>query len=152
LIHAGEALSRSWKSKARAAQKRDPRYRWLGEIPRRQAQKLLARSRLLVLSSRMEGGANVISEAIVNGVPVLASHIPGNVGLLGEEYSGYFPVGDTRALARLMLRTENDKGFYSRLKSHCVRLAPRFAPARERAAWAKLLAELDSSLEKRHAH
>jgi len=108
VIHAGEALSSFWKSKARAAQKRDSRFRWLGEIPRRQAQRLLARSRLLVLSSRMEGGANVISEAIVNAVPVVASHIPGNVGLLGDNYPGYFPVGDTLSLARLLLHAEND--------------------------------------------
>lgn len=152
VIHAGEALSNFWESRARAAEKRDARYRWLGEIPRRQAQRLLVGSRVLVLSSRMEGGANVISEAIVNDVPVLASWIPGNRGLLGEDYPGYFPAGDTRALAGLMFRAENDRGFYSRLKAHCFRLAPRFTPARERAAWARLLAEFTPSPEEHHAH
>jgi glycosyltransferase involved in cell wall biosynthesis len=152
VIHAGEALSNFWKTRAKAAQKRDARYRWLGEIPRRQSQGLLAASKLLVISSRMEGGANVISEAIVNGIPILASWIPGNRGLLGEDYPGYFPVGDTRALAQLMLRAENDRRFYSRLKAHCFRLAPRFTPARERTAWVRLLAELEPSLEAHHAH
>jgi hypothetical protein len=35
------------------------------------------------ISSLAEGGANVIGEAAVVGIPVLASRIPGNVGLLG---------------------------------------------------------------------
>ena len=56
----------------------------------------------MVISSLSEGGANVISEAAVAGVPVLASRIDGNVGLLGADYPGYFPVGDTEALARLL--------------------------------------------------
>jgi glycosyltransferase involved in cell wall biosynthesis len=43
-----------------------------------------------------------ISEAAVAGVPVLASRMDDNVGLLGAGYPGYFPVGDTQALARLL--------------------------------------------------
>jgi putative glycosyltransferase (TIGR04348 family) len=142
VIHAGEALSQSWAKRARAAQAKDGRYRWLGEVSRAQAQRILAQSHLLVLSSRMEGGANVISEAVVNSVPVLASRISGSVGLLGPDYPGYFALGDTRALARLLLRTETDSKFYESLKNWCRRLAPRFNPQRERLSWSKLLAEL----------
>jgi putative glycosyltransferase (TIGR04348 family) len=145
IAHAGEALSAFWAERARAAEARDPRYRWLGEVSRAQAQRLLARSRLLVLSSRMEGGANVISEAVVNGVPVLASGISGSIGMLGPGYPGFFPLGDTRALARLLRRAETDARFYARLQEWCARLAPLFAPARERAAWKSLLAELVSA-------
>jgi putative glycosyltransferase (TIGR04348 family) len=142
VIHAGEALSQSWAKRARAMEAKDTRYRWLGEVSRAKARGILANSRLLVLSSRMEGGANVISEAVVNGVPVLASRIPGSVGLLGKDYPGYFPVGDSKALARLLLRAETDSQFYDRLKNWCHRLAPRFEPERERLSWSKLLAEL----------
>jgi putative glycosyltransferase (TIGR04348 family) len=142
VVHAGEALNPSWAERAGAAEAKDSRYRWLGEVPRGQAQALLARSRLLVLSSRMEGGANVISEAIVNGVPVLASRISGSIGLLGKDYPGYFPVGDTRALARLLRRAETESRFYSALKQWCRRLAPRFDPKRESLSWSQLLAEL----------
>src|SRR5262249_52040319 len=92
VTHAGQALGAFWAKRARAAMARDPRYRWLGEVPRWQARRILARSRLLVLSSRMEGGANVVSEALADGVPVLASHIPGTEGILGERYPGFFPV------------------------------------------------------------
>jgi glycosyltransferase involved in cell wall biosynthesis len=120
----------------------DSRYRWIGEVPRWQARRILARSRLLVLSSRMEGGANVISEALVDGVPVVASRIPGSEGMLGERYPGFFPVGDTRALGRLLLRAASEPEFYNQLKRWCDRLAPLFEPARERETWKRLLREL----------
>jgi glycosyltransferase involved in cell wall biosynthesis len=60
----------------------NPRYRWLGELPRWQALRVLARSHVLVLSSLTEGGANVISEALALGVPIVASRIAGSMGLL----------------------------------------------------------------------
>lgn len=96
----------------------------------------------MVLTSRMEGGANVVSEAIAASVPVISSRISGSIGLLGKDYPGYFPVGDTRALADLLRRAETDKRFYRRLKSRCRRLAPLFDPKRERLSWAKLLRDV----------
>ena len=85
-----------------------PRYRWRDDVPAAAVRRLLARSHAMVISSLSEGGANVISEAAVAGVPVLASRMDGNVGLLGADYPGYFPVGDTRALARLLERLERE--------------------------------------------
>src|SRR5687768_15996403 len=93
----------------------DPRYRWLGSVPHGRALRWLASSHALVISSRMEGGANVVCEALRIGVPVLASRISGNVGLLGERYAGSFPVGDERALARLIEKA-TDRTFYATLK------------------------------------
>ena len=120
----------------------NPRYRWLGEVPRAKVRRLIAASHLLVLSSRAEGGANVISEAVVDGTPILASHIPGSIGLLGADYPGFYPVGDTAALRSLLLRAERDSVFYNDLAARCVKLAPLFRPERERAAWLQLLSEL----------
>jgi putative glycosyltransferase (TIGR04348 family) len=142
VIHAGESLNPSWKTRARAEMRRNPRYLWKGELTPAQARRLLSQGDLLVLSSRSEGGANVVSEAIVAGVPVLASDIPGNVGLLGRSYPGYFPVGDTRTLAKLIQRAEMDSRFYTRLQTHMTKLAPLFHPDRERAAWDALLEKL----------
>jgi glycosyltransferase involved in cell wall biosynthesis len=96
-----------------------------------------------VLSSKLEGGANVVSEAIVAGVPLLASRIAGSVGLLGENYPGYFRVGDTPGLAALLHRAETDPAFLTGLRSHCRKLVPLFDPRRERAAWSRLLEELE---------
>jgi glycosyltransferase involved in cell wall biosynthesis len=142
VVHAGQAMSPAMAVRARKLAARDPRYRWLGEVPRWRARRMLARSSLLVLSSRMEGGANVVSEALVDSVPVLASRIPGSEGMLGDDYPGFFPVGDTNALARLLLRAALEPAFCGQLKQWCTGLAPLFEPAREQEAWERLLREL----------
>jgi putative glycosyltransferase (TIGR04348 family) len=144
VLHIGAALDPDMARQARAEAADNPRYRWLGDLPRWQALRLLARSRLLVLTSRMEGGANVLSETIAAGVPVLASRIPGSVGLLGNDYPGYFPVGDARALAKLLHRAETDAALYSGLKTWCRGLRPLVRPARERQSWRSLLRELQA--------
>jgi glycosyltransferase involved in cell wall biosynthesis len=95
-----------------------------------------------VLSSRLEGGANVIGEAVTAGVPLIASRIPGTVGLLGANYPGYFPVGDTQQLARLLARAETEAEFLKTLRSAVRKHSPLFDPQRERSAWADLLAEI----------
>ena len=142
VLHLGRALTEGMERRARAEAARNPRYEWLGEKPRSQALRLLARSRVLVLTSKLEGGANVISEALAASVPVLASRIPGSVGLLGEDYPGFYPYGDTRSLARLLSRMETEPAFAGRLKAICDRIAPAFDPDRERASWWDLLKEL----------
>jgi len=142
VLHAGSALQRGMAQRARAEQRRSPRYRWLGPLSHAGARQLLARSRLLCLTSRLEGGANVVSEAAAAGVPVLASRIDGSVGLLGRRYPGFFRVGDTRALAALLHRAETDRRFYAGLKRGMRSLAARVRPECERAAWRSLLAEL----------
>ena len=90
----------------------------------------------------MESGPNVVSEAIVDYVPVLATKIPGNVGLLGEDFPGYYPPGDTDALAKLLGQAENDRYFYQELKTSCALLARLFRPEREHSSWEKLIREL----------
>jgi putative glycosyltransferase (TIGR04348 family) len=142
VVHVGRALSEDMADRARTEMAENPRYRWLGELPRWRALRVLARSHALVLSSVMEGGANVISEALVASVPVLASRIAGSVGLLGEDYPGYFPVADTLALTRLLERIETDRVFYNVLLARCVQRAHMFHPDREREAWKQLLEEL----------
>jgi putative glycosyltransferase (TIGR04348 family) len=142
VIHVGGALSEELTEQARAESARNRRYQWLGELPRSEALGVLSRCRLLSLTSASEGGANVISEAVVAGVPVISSHIGGSIGLLGEDYPGYFPVADTQALANILRRAETDTEFYNTLRDRCVRLRPLFDPAREKKCWADLLREL----------
>ena len=112
----------------------DPRYRWLGSVPHARALRWLASSHAMVISSRMEGGANVVCEALRIGVPVLASRISGNIGLLGNGYAGYFPLGDERALARLITRALKDRSFYERLQKSVHRLRSMVSPQAEARA------------------
>ncbi len=134
LIQLGDALDDALARQAKAAMRRDARYRWLGSVPHPTALRWLASSHVLVMSSRMEGGANVVSEAIRIGVPVLASRIPGNVGLLGAGYPGYFPPGDEAALAALLARAQADAGFYRKMRQWMRTLRPMVAPRNEAAA------------------
>jgi putative glycosyltransferase (TIGR04348 family) len=143
IVHLGAAMSTTMARAARSWAEREPRYRWIGELPHWKAMQRLARSRLMVISSRMEGGANVVSEALAVGVPVIASRISGNIGMLGARYAGYYPLENERALARLMWRAESDPAFYRSLKAQCRQRRTLVAPQREREALRKLLAEFD---------
>ena len=142
IVHLGAPETSQWAAMARAEMKANPRYLWRGDRPRAEVRRLLGRTRAMVLSSLSEGGANVISEAVAAGVPVLASRIGGSVGLLGRDYPGYFPVRDTAALARLLEKIESSPQFLMRLHRAVARRAHLFRPAREKAAWKKLIREI----------
>lgn len=142
LLHIGGALDPALAEAARATQAATPCYRWLGPMPRAATRQRLKRCHAMVITSTMEGGANVIIEAVTSGVPVLASNIEGNRGMLGADYAGYFPVGDAQALAALIDRIAQDSGFEALLRRQCAARAPLFAPAAEQAALADLVDNL----------
>ncbi len=139
LHHYGKACSPEWAVKAQAEMQINERYHWHDEIAHYKIRQLYQRTNLLVLPSRMEGGANVISEAIVAGVPVIASNIEGSIGLLGQDYAGYYPVEDEQALADILHRVESDKTFYQLLEQACIARQNMFTPQSELNGWRKLL-------------
>jgi putative glycosyltransferase (TIGR04348 family) len=140
----GAALTPEMKAEAEREMRENSRYRWLGERPPWQVRRLLKSSHAMVLSSHLEGGANVVSEAVVAGLPVLATRVAGNVGMLGKDYPGYFAVGDAGELAALLDRCEREPSFLADLEARCTALVPRFEPAEEERAWRSLLDELAS--------
>ena len=142
ITHAGKAQGEEFAGRARALAAAEPRYRWLGEVPRWRVRRLLSRAHLLVQSSVMEGGANAVAEALAARVPVIASRVAGNVGMLGQKYPGYYPVGDEKALARLLDQTETDAAFHELLKAQCASRRPLTLPERERDALGDLLKEV----------
>ena len=142
ILHVGRALSEEMRERAKRETRQNPRYRWLGELPHWKTRRVLAASHLLSLTSRMEGSSNALSEAIASSVPVIASRIAGLIGTLGEKYPGYFPVGNTRALTRLLRRVESNPKFYSELKARCSHLSPLVDPKQERNSWKELLGEV----------
>ena len=142
ILHLGAALEPGSEARARRIASDEPRYVWAGERRRREALETLAGSALLLVTSRLEGGANAVSEALASRVPVLSTRVDGSLGVLGPDYPGYFPVGDAAALAAALLRAEEDPAFLAALRADVERARPLVDPARERAAWRDLLAEL----------
>jgi putative glycosyltransferase (TIGR04348 family) len=141
VLQIGASLDPNLEREAQAWMAREPRYRWLGSMSHGRTLGWMAKSHLLVVSSVMEGGANVIAEAARIGTPVLASRVSGNIGMLGAGYPGYFPLADDGALAQLLQRAMSDTVFYRRLKSALRARRKLFAPAAERAALARVVRE-----------
>ncbi len=141
VLQIGGAMTKGMANRARREMIINERYQWLGEQSQSRVRHILKKSSLCVLSSRMEGGANVLSEAIAASVPILASRIDGNVGILGANYPGYFEVGDTRQLARLLTRAESSSEYLAELKAWSKSLTSLADPAREEQAWFALINE-----------
>lgn len=133
VIQLGRAHNDHWQALAEQEARENPRFDWKGELPRWQVRRHMAKARLMVISSVMEGGANVVSEACVAGLPVIASDIPGNLGLLGADYPGIYPVADTSALREQLLRAERDPDFLEALRAGVAARAPLFSPENEQA-------------------
>ncbi|HBH36754.1 MAG TPA: TIGR04348 family glycosyltransferase [Curvibacter sp.] len=140
--HIGDALDPALGEAAQAAMADCPAYRWLGGLPHEAVRRHIQRAHLLVHCSRMEGGAHVLMEAACSGTPVLATRIAGNVGMLGADYAGYFPVDDAAALAGLLQRCRDAPDRVLALRAQCSLRAPLFAPAAEQAALLALLQDL----------
>lgn len=142
VVHAGGILEDRYIALVEKELTENPRYRRVGEVTAEEIATLEATSHLMVLSSFSEGGGRVVGEAIVHGTPVLSTRIVGIEGLLGEDYPGFFPVGDAEVLAEVLYRCETDPDFYAVLRRAAADRAPIFAPERE----ARLLSELVDSL------
>ena len=141
VLHVGGAMNADMEAAATAETANNPRYRWLGEMPRWKARRVMAKSQAMVLTSVAEGGANVVSEALADAIPVISSHIPGSVGMLGEDYPGYYEPEDEHDLARVLTRLENDPAFLQKLKRWCTDLSPMVSPATEQSLWNDLVQE-----------
>ncbi|MBL0422120.1 TIGR04348 family glycosyltransferase [Ramlibacter sp. AW1] len=148
--HIGGADEPAYRAQAQATQAACPHYRWLGPLPHGRTRQTIQRAHLLVHTSAMEGGAHVIMEAVRSGTPVLASRVPGNVGMLGLGYGGYFEPGDSAGLAALLRRCRQSQlsaqdpsgALLGWLQRQCDERAPLFAPEAERAALLQLIEEL----------
>ena len=143
VTHLGMAHDGKSAARANREMKQNPRYVWKGEVAGWQVRQELKRSHLMVISSRAEGGANVISEAVVAGVPVIASKIDGNVGLLGKNYRGYYPVGNTKELRKVILKAETNNAFIQNLAKQCNSKKSLFTIEREQQSWRKLIKNTD---------
>jgi len=138
----GKAYSPTWEKRAKNEMQINPRYQWYKEVPHWKINQLYATADVMVLSSKMEGGANVISEACVAGLPVIASKIDGTIGLLGKTYPGYYPYANTEKLKQLLLNAEQNPLFLNSLTKNCKAKANLFTYAKEKNNMKKLLFKL----------
>lgn len=145
VTHLGGALSDDMAETAELAQAKLSRWHWAGNVSHKTVLKRLSRAHLMIISSVMEGGANVICEALAADVPVLASHMPGNIGMLGADYPGYFPVGDERRLAKLLSMAEHDPDFYAELVSHARQRRALMRPELEASRLRQAVAEFEQT-------
>jgi putative glycosyltransferase (TIGR04348 family) len=145
VVQVGGVLDEFMRDEFEREMHENPRVQWRGSLSRPATLAAIAQAQLVVSSSRHEGGANAVSEALALGTPVLATAIPGSIGLLGETYPGTFPVGDTEGLAALLWRAETDADFLAALRAACAERASLTEPRRELETWRGLLDELCES-------
>ena len=139
VLHIGDGLDPSYAAEARALSETHRNYHWAGAMPHGLTRAAIKRAHVLIHPSIMEGGANVIVEAITAATPVLASHMSGNIGMLGHEYSGYFSVGDDIALMALLRRCLDDANFVTRLNGACAARKKLFLPETERKSLCQIM-------------
>ena len=140
--HVGAALDDALGAQARALERELPAYQWIGALEHAATRERIARAHVLVNASVVEGAPTVVVEAVASGTPVLASRIPGHVGLLGADYPGLFEPGDAGALATLIENGLDEPAMLPALSQAAARRAPLFEPAREQATLRALMAEL----------
>ena len=127
----GQALEPALKAAASYAASTNPQFRWLGALPHAATRQRIKHAQVLVNTSRMEGGAHVILEAVQSGCAVLASNVPGNVGMLGAQHPGLFELGDDAELTGLIARCRDDRAFFKTLRHHTQARAHLFEPQEE---------------------
>jgi putative glycosyltransferase (TIGR04348 family) len=140
ITHIGAGLDESLAQDAINTEALCAGYSWARGLKHAQTRQRIQRAHVLLHTSKMEGGAHVIMEAVCSGTPVLASRMDGNVGMLGQGYDGYFPVGDAPALAKLLRQCKNENAFLDQLASQCALRAPLFSPLAEQTALLRLVA------------
>ncbi len=143
LRHIGAPLDSRLAAAARGLQRRDDRFRYVGALPHGLARAAIKAAHVLVHPSRMEGGANVIVEAVTSGTAVLASRVSGNEGMLGSAYGGYFEPGDASGLARCLVRAVEERGYLRDLERQCAHRRALFNPKAESRALNALLSRLE---------
>lgn len=147
--HIGAALDPAWGQAAQDTALTCPHYRWLGGLSHGQARDHIQRAHVLLHPSEMEGGAHVVMEAITSGTVVVASKVAGNVGMLGQDYKGYFGWGQTLEAARLIrqcrqslsIDASNPNNLLGHLHAQCQQRAPLFSPKQEAHALNSLVAQ-----------
>ena len=104
---------------------------------RRDVPALLAAADVFVLPSVWEGQSLILQEALRAGVPIVATRVGGNSGLLGEDAAILVPGGDAHDLAAAVRAVLGDPALAARLREAAAARA-RTLPAADEAVTAAL--------------
>ena len=137
--HYGAAHSESWAQWARDTSERIEQYQWHREVSRSRLDEIYAGADLLINTSKMEGGANVISEAVMAGLPILATAIDGNAGVLGTSYPGLFTPDDPYELADRLAALASNPEALEQITLSSRLLQPELSIKQETARWREVL-------------
>lgn len=103
---------------------------------------MIGSARIFTLTSNTEGMPNSVIEAMVLGVPVIATDCPcgGPAALIKNEENGILvPVGDAYALADALRKILSDRELEQRLSENAAKLAEELAPERVCEEWLEYL-------------
>lgn len=109
-------------------QSHDLRVQIMDKMPQNELVKVYARMDILVFPSYRESLGLVGLEAMMCGIPVIASDIPGPASYLSEGVNGYlFPKGDAASLAAKIVRfNDSHQAEKEEMKESCIETAMRF--------------------------
>ena len=139
ITHVGYCLDEELGSELTRENKSNIRYEWVGGLSKLEAMTILSESDVLLITSQHEGAGRVVGEAIQLGVPIISTNNLGVVGILGDDYEGYYPVGDAKALSDILAKAEQDKSFLIRLNVHCQNRSSLFDIEEEKKNWEQLI-------------
>ena len=139
ITHVGYCLDEGLGLELTQENKSNIRYEWVGGLSRLEAMTILSESHVLLITSQHEGAGRVVGEAIQLGVPIVSTNNLGVTGILGDDYEGYYPVGDAKALSDILTKAEEDKEFLAQLNIHCQNRSSLFDIEEEKKNWEKLI-------------
>ena len=139
ITHVGYCLDEELGLELTQENKSNIRYEWVGGLSKLEAMTILSESHVLLITSQHEGAGRVVGEAIQLGVPIISTNNLGVTGILGDDYEGYYPVGDAKALSDILTKAEEDKEFLAQLNVHCQNRSSLFDIEEEKKNWEKLI-------------
>ena len=142
IVHIGYCLEKDLGDILIKENENNKRYNWMGGLNELETRKILSQSNVLLITSKNEGAGRVVGEAIELEIPIISTRNPGVLGVLGDDYKGYYPVSNSKVLSKILMRAEDDVDFLGSLNEQCQSKAHLFSPEVEKQSWSKLISEI----------
>lgn len=126
------------------------RHRWIPSLPHPQILEQMRRHDVLLLPSLFEGFALVISEALSQGLPVIATPNSGATECVRDGVEGFLvPIRDSQAIAARLQQLGADRELLAAMKLACLQRADELSWARYEEGLRTVVAQTLSSQDPR---